>query len=373
MKNRYIVKIKKKYLSKLFGYTIYCIKIKNKKEVCYLTLDEENYEKLMKFKNLFEVELVGYQGRIKYQKDLKQYSVFLIFFVMSLIYLLFLSKVIFEIEIKTNNKEMKELVLEELEKRNIAPYKMVVSFSEKEKIKADILKKNKDKLEWLEITRKGSKYIINVEERIKKEIEDTTVPQNIVASKNAIILSIEAKKGSIVKKLNDYVKKGEVIVTGEITHKEEIVDLVHADATIYGETWYTVHVSYPVAYYEKTYTGNEKTRLNFSFLQKNFSIGGTFKEEEVKETPIVRNSLLPIKISIQKAKEIIVIDDIYTVSEAYEKGVELAKEELLMQLGKDSRILSQKKLKIIINNSTIDIDVFFKVYENITATKEIEE
>ena len=36
---------------------------------------------------------------------------------------------------------------------------------------------------------------------------------------------------------------------------------------------------------------------------------------------------------------------------------------------RNDKILNQKKLKLIVNNSTIDIDIFFKVYENITGRR----
>ena len=46
---------------------------------------------------------------------------------------------------------------------------------------------------------------------------------------------------------------------------------------------------------------------------------------------------------------------------------------MIKALAEDSKILDQKKLKFIINDSTIDMDVFFKVYENITSYQSIEE
>ena len=75
-------------------------------------------------------------------------------------------------------------------------------------------------------------------------------------------------------------------------------------------------------------------------------------------------------ISIRK-KKLLIVDDIYTIEEAVSRAISKAKEKLLSNLPEDSKILSEKKLKIMVNNSTIDIDVFFKVYENITDTKEI--
>ena len=371
--NKYIIKVNDKYFNKLIKYSIYCLNIKKKKNYYYLTLDEKNYKRIIKYKDLFEIEYINEVGLIHIYKIIKNNLIFLIFFILSIIYLILLSNIILDVKVKTNDKELEEYVLKELAKRNISKFHFVVSFNQKEKIKKNILDNNKNIIEWIEITRHGSNYIINVEKRIKKELDNDNTPQNIVASKNAIIMSIEAKRGSIVKKLNDYVKKGEVIVSGEIIHKDEIVDKVKADATIFGETWYKVHVSYPVFYYEKTYTNNKSKRLNINFLNKNIFIGKKYKDEEINNFKIVSNKIIPININYQIVKEIVITDDIYTIEEGYEQALNLAKEELLKHLNKDSHILDQKKLKIIVNNSTIDIDIFFKVYENITDIKKIEE
>ena len=368
----YIVKISNKYFNKLLRYHIEIQKIKKKKDYYLLYLDFNNYKKILKFKRIFEIELVDLQGIVKYKNIIKNNLVFFIIFIFSIIYIILLSNIIFKIDVKTNNKEIKELVIKELNKYNLSIYKRVLSFNEKENIKKKIINNNKEKLEWMEITRKGSSYIINVEERIIKELDNDNSPRDIVALKNAIILSIEAKSGSIVKKLNDYVKKGDIIVTGSITHKDSVVDTLKADAVIYGETWYNVHVSYPMSFYEKTFTGEKTKRINFQLLNKNFIIGKKYKDEEKEELKIISNKYLPIKITLEDVKEVVLIDDIYTVDEAYIEGVKLAREKLLSKLPKDSKILDQKKLKIIVNNSTIDIDIFFKVYENITDTRKID-
>ena len=61
----------------------------------------------------------------------------------------------------------------------------------------------------------------------------------------------------------------------------------------------------------------------------------------------------------------------YNYQEAEEKGISLAKEKLANDLKGDSKILFQKKLKLYEENSTIVIEVFFKVYEDITDYKNI--
>ena len=371
--NTFIIKIDSKYFMNILRYNIKINKILKKDNYYLLYLDQYNYNKILKYKKIFKIELIDLKGFIKYRKIFNNNIIFFIMFSLSIIYIIFLSNIIFKIDVKTNNRELKNLIIQELKKYNISKYKFIKSFNEKENIKKNILNNNKDKIEWLEITRHGSNYIINVEERIIKNNNIDNDPCDIVALKNAIIVSINAKSGNIIKKLNDYVKKGEVIVTGNIIHKDEIVNKVKADAIIYGETWYKVHVSYPYSYYEKVYTNNKTRRLNISIFNKNIIIGKKYNNEDIKEIKLLYNKFIPIKFSLENTFEYILIDDLYTVDEAYEEGLKLARDKLLNTLPRDSKIINQKKLKIIINNSTIDMDIFFKVYENITDTKRIEE
>ena len=366
--NIYIIKIKDKYFKRLIKYHIYFENIKKEKDDYILEVSEDNYQKLLKFKKIYKIELLGYKGPIRYRNIFKKHYLFFIMFFLGLSLIIFLSNIVFKIEINEETEDIRNLILKELENNDLKLYGFVKSYSEKEKIKEKILKDNKDKLEWLEITRKGSVYVVDVERRIINQEEENNLPQNIVAKKNAIILSIEAEHGSIVKKLNDYVKKGEVIVSGEITHKDEVVDLVKATATVYGETWYNVHVSYPIFYYEKNYTGKTKKRFSLTILNKKFNFfdKDKYEDEEITETKIFSHHFLPIKFSYEKVLELYKEDSIYTVEEATSKAIKVAREKILKSLPSDSKILSQKKLKIIVNNSTIDVDVFFKVYENIT-------
>ena len=105
----------------------------------------------------------------------------------------------------------------------------------------------------------------------------------------------------------------------------------------------------------------------------NYSIFDFFpyKNKRIEENIIVKNNILPIKLSFNKEYELRVIDEVYTYDEAISKAVDLAREKLKMKLSKDEEILYEKKLKTTQNNSTILVTVFFKVYENITAYEEI--
>ena len=370
--NIYILKINKKYLNNILKYKISINKIVSKDNYLYLYVDNINYNKIKKIFKIYNIEEIDYQGLIKYKKLFKKYYLFLIFFTLGIALIIFFSNIIFSIEINTTNNKLKNFLLKELQKYEIDKYHFRKSYIEKEKIKNNILSDNKDYLEWLEITRVGCKYIVNVSERIKKDIDLNSKPRDVVAKKNAIILSIKATNGSIIKKLNDYVKEGDVIVTGKITHNDSVVNLVKADAIIYGETWYKVHITYPITYYKNKKTGSFKKRFSLTFLGKKINSKIGYKNEEIIENKIFYHKFLPIKLSIEYVFEIEKIDDVLTIEEAYSKAMNLAYLKMKENLLEDSKILDQKKLKFVVNNSTIDLDVFFKVYENITSYQTIE-
>ena len=92
--------------------------------------------------------------------------------------------------------------------------------------------------------------IVNVTEKTNKTNFDNNDYCNIVATTNAKILSMNLYRGIAVKELNDYVNKGDIIVSGDIIHNEEIKNNVCASGEIYGEVWYKVNVEVP---YKETY------------------------------------------------------------------------------------------------------------------------
>ena len=132
-----------------------------------------------------------------------------------------------------------------------------------------IVIKYKEKLEWIEIEESGTKYIIRVEERKINKDKQNLNKNHVVAKKNGIIISVDAKSGEIVKNKNDYVKKGDIIISGNITLNENIKNQTNADGTIYAETWYTTNVTFPYHYKKINLTNNKKTVfVNFSLQMR---------------------------------------------------------------------------------------------------------
>ena len=319
------------FLKRLIYNNINIIKVVN---VSYkeadLIINYQDLEKINKYKTIYNIEVIEYQGKLKLLKLIKKNIFIISFLILSLIIIYILSNVIFSVEVIHSNSSIIKLLEKELNYYGIKKYSFVKSYNEIEKIENKILKDNKDNLEWLEITREGTKYIVRVEERIiNKDNQDTAI-YNITASKNAIIKVIEATKGEKQKEVNNYVTKGEVIISPYITMPNNEKVLGSAKGSVLGEVWYTINIEYPYSYNEISYTGKSKKVLTFTFLNKRISLFDFKKYKSFnKDTKVIfKDNISSLSLNKEYQYETKVINDILTYDEVKEKAINLAKKKL---------------------------------------------
>ena len=284
---------------------------------------------------------------------------------------IFLSKLIFDVEVVHSNRYIREIVYNNLRERGIYKYRFKVNYLEKEKIIKEILKKESNDIEWLEIEEIGTKYIVKVEQRKKNKEEEVCVPRNIVAGKDAFILEIQADVGEVIKKKYDYVKKGDIVISGIIHNKEEEVSRKCATGKIYGEVWYKVNLEIPMEYKEEIVTGKEKNTFEINFLNKNISLFNNFKTYKKNSTFLIGSNLLPISLNFTKYLETDVKMYKYNLFNVDDYALELASKKIKNKLGTRGEVVSKKVLKKSIKKSKIIIEVFVKVKEDITDSLEI--
>lgn len=344
----------------------------NYKEIV-IKIYKKDYDHILKIKTIYEIQIIELCGINKIKLLFKKNLHILLSIFISFCFLIFLSNVIFKVEVIHSSKELRELLLTELKNDGLKEKSFVKSYQEIQAIKKQILEKYKDKIEWLEIERSGVKYIVRVEERIIQNMEKDITPKDIIASKDAIIKDIDAIQGEVLKNINDYVRKGDTIITGQIKLYDEVKKNIKAEGKVYGEVWYQASVEYPMTYYEEKLTGKVKKRIVFSFLNHQFDITfhpfATKKREEISS---LKSNWIPLKITLEKQQEMIVIDDELTEQEAFEKAILKVKEKINSNLSGKEKILDVKCLKKEVKDSTIILDLFISVLEDITDSKAIE-
>lgn len=143
---------------------------------------------------------------------------------------------IFKVEIIGNNPSTTKLVNEVLNENGVGVGSRKNSYAQLNEIYDDIKKHFKGKIDYLNIYQEGStlfvKYTNSVgSSRVKKNFE------NIYASKDGIIESIDVSSGNVMVKVNDYVKKGDLLVSNTVTSTSGVNKIIETQGVIKAYTY----------------------------------------------------------------------------------------------------------------------------------------
>lgn len=375
MNNRYRILIQGKnpsyFLSLLISMHISIYRREESSLGLILEVSEADYKKIMGIKTSYKISILNCYGFLKLRYLFSKYFIFLLGLIFFFGVLFFLSHLTFEVEVIHSNHEIRSIISLDLKEFGIEKFHFKVSYEEKEKIVQKILEKETERIEWIEIEEVGTKYLVHVEERKKNREEEVCQPRNIIAKKDAMILDIQAEEGEVVKKRLDYVKKGDVIISGLIHNKEDIVSKRCARGKIFGEVWYQVNLSIPKHYHEERVTGEKKSQLEIRFLDSTYHLFSHYKTYHKESIPILQSRILPIQFLFSTYLETKVIDKTYTLDNIDSSAYRLAEDKLLHKLSEEDEIISKKILKKYEKNSRIEVEVFFRVREDITDTVDI--
>ena len=339
-----------------------------------LTIDYEDYKKISR---RYKTKIIKYYGKrfiINYL-DTNKYMLISLFISFLVLYLL--TNTIFKININTNDEKLYNLINNSLKENNISIYKRKKSFKELKKIKDKILKNNEDSLEWIEIKEKGCIYNVELTARVKnKENNSDNNPKDIVASKDGLIKYITSSSGVKLKDVNDYVKKGEVLISGNIIKGEDtLITQVRAKGKVYAEVWYTVNITIPFNYVEYVETGKVINHYYLDIAGKKFTLIGKYDSNFTMNTKdlVLEKPYLFFKLYKEKKREYKYKEFNINENEAYKEALKRSENKIKSKLNDNEYIISKKVLKKEVFRSKMNIEVFFKVYENIGVTSNIVE
>ncbi len=90
-----------------------------------------------------------------------------------------------------------------------------------------------EKLSWAAVNRKGTSVVIEVREKtIAPEMYDDETPTNLIASEDGVIISTDVLYGQEEVKIGSAVTKGDLLISGVITHKDGTENTIHADGYV---------------------------------------------------------------------------------------------------------------------------------------------
>lgn len=305
-------------------------------------------------------------GLYKILAILKKYKLFLSTLFLGIIFLFFLTNIILGVKINHSNKELRNIIMEELDEHNIRKYSLKKSYNYLNKFKKEVLEKYKDQIEWLEIKEDGMFYIVNLEERIiKTPKKETSQICDIYATKDAVLKKIVYNNGYTLKDLNDFVRTGDLVISGSVLAGEEVKNKVCASGKIYGEVWYEIQATLPKTYESKTKTNKKWFNIEIETKNKKKKIfKSKYKNHETKNLKTIK--IFNIKITFLIEKKIITKTKKYD-EKTFNKRLKTLINEKIAINSSDASIISQKVLKKKEKESKIEVDIFVVVLENITG------
>lgn len=281
-----------------------------------------------------------------------------------------LSNMIWRVQITGADPQTSQEIRQQLWKLGVTPGKFQFSLPAKEDIQYAIKEQLND-VAWIGAKLNGTTYHFRVLEKELPKKEKGLTPRNLIAKKEAIIYNIYVEQGKAVVQTDDYVKKGDVLISGTIGN-ENHQKVVPAKGKVLGETWYDSTATVPLETAYKAYTGKNYTKhylkiFGFAIPFWGFSRHG-FQNCDIinKSTPIkFLKWTLPLTYEKKIYKQTRIIKKSYTKKEATSVAKKMAKKDLLSKLNQKDHILSEKVLRDSTENGKVKVFMHYTVIENI--------
>jgi similar to stage IV sporulation protein len=303
-------------------------------------------------------------------------SGFVIGAISCLLLLFILSNMVWGIEIRGAKPETEHVIRKELQAIGVERGKFQFVMSDVDEIQKH-LSETINAITWVGVELKGTTYHFQVVEKNQPKEVEYFNPRHLVAEKTAVISNMFVEEGQPMVSINDYVQKGDLLVSGFIGQEGKI-EVVSARGEIMGETWHDAKVTVPLSTQFNVLTGKTKTTHYINVLSWNIPVWGfgkhSFEEFEISNEEKPFNFLkwsLPLGYNKKIIRESEMIERTYTKEEAIKAGLENGRNELKEQLNEQAIIKGEKILHQSIESGKVKLRIHYQVIEEISKVQPI--
>lgn len=304
----------------------------------------------------------------------KKRKIFFVFLCLIIVGILSLSNFVWNIEITGNTTIANEELLNSLKEEGLNVGTLKSKINTKEII--NNMRLNRNDLAWIGIELKGTNAIVKIVEIDKKpDIVAEDEYCNIVATKPASIVKVNAINGTPLVKEGDIVKENTPLIGGWLEGKYTGIRYVHANGSVQAKVWYTEKQKIELK--QKVASKNGNTETKYSVRINNFTINfyktlSKFQKydtiEENKKIKIFSDFYLPIEIIKKTNYELIDEEISYEKEEAKQEATSRAKQILEGQIEQKENILNTY-INYQETQNYVEAEVIYEVLEEI-GTKE---
>ena len=335
--------------------SIWQMKYQNKMLCCNI-LDKD----INVIKRYYHVDIINNYSINSLKKYFKRNIISVISLIFSIILFSFFSNIIVEVNIQSDNQKIVSDLQKELDKYHLSRLTLKKNYIEIEAIKEKIKAEFNNRLEWLEIENNGMKYTVKLELRKSKNVEINNDRCNVIADTDGIITNVSAQKGTVMVKNNQFVKEGDLLISGSIALNDQVKADVCSKGNVYAEKWYSVTIDIPLTYEEKEYTSKKKYNFLWEIDNRDWKVLKS-RYQNYDESKKLLISLLGKKLYLVNEYEYKNVIKNYNDEELDKKIDDLVIDKLKLSLNDDEKILYKNILKKETNDSRIRVELFVTV------------
>lgn len=207
----------------------------------YQYLLDLSFIELNKIKKCFKDYHIIYQkGFLKILFNQFKYKLTIFSFILSCLFFIYLNTLLFNVEVKGQNNYINQEILIYLNQNKIKKYQKKPSKLQLDSVSNEILRINDD-IASISYSLNGTNLIFNYVLK-ETEIKNDINMGKYYASKEGIICRFEVEKGNIIPTLNQYVKKGELLIDDYVYLNEKPL-YIGGYGKVFAYTWKLVEVS----------------------------------------------------------------------------------------------------------------------------------
>lgn len=306
---------------------------------------------------------------------------FLIGFLCFLFLLLFMSKLVWNMEVEGQYSHTQEEMLRYMYQNGI--HRLVFLEDIDCLLLEESIRKEFEDIGWVSAQIKGTKLIVRIKETDMPTLyEQRTTPVHIVADRDGTIDSIMTRKGTPLVKAGDEVKAGDILISGivDIVGDNEVLirkSPVVADGDIMLNTVYQYQSKKKLPYKKKQFTGKMVKGLRIRIKNKTLSLNVpdvfTKKWKQSIELVETRQTMFAT-IDILTRKEYIETTHAYTTQEAIDY-LTLKFRKYIKEIEEKGVIIQQNNVKInkmgnkMVASGTLNVSQPVTTYRKILDTE----
>jgi similar to stage IV sporulation protein len=292
------------------------------------------------------------------------------------IILFLMSSVIWQVKVVGNEKITTIHILEAAKQIGIHPLQWKFKLKNPESLSKE-LQRQLPSASWIGVQFHGTQLTIEIVEAAKPEEKPLLSTRHLVASTNAMITQIKAEKGMPMVKINSFVRKGDVLISGLIGSVPN-QQVVVAKGTVMGEVWYTSKIAVPLVLKQNSYTGDTAKKLYIVIGNRALQISGyrlkkfdLFMQESTRKSVQWHKWTLPIGWIHESLQETQILEQKRNQEEAVAIGIQQAQASILQGMDSEAHITAQKILHERVENGTVYMEVHFEVEQSIVQEQPI--